>query len=190
MKRRGKMRKISLIVVSVMMIFVLAFSLVGCGNPDEKAIRDGLTQEFNQFKDPKSNLWQKEMKKELKGLSDLGINVDDMITAWVKDLSFKVGTIKIDGNKATAEVSITCRQFYPAFEAATNRLMEEDIESFANEAAVYKRYGELIVDELNKQKPVTTVINIPCKKDGNTWSDDKGAEEEYARALLGPEPKL
>ena len=184
------MRKISLVVVSVLMVFALAFSLVGCGNADEKAIRDGLTKEFNQFKDPKSSLWQKDMKNELKELSKLGINTDDLINAWVKDFSFKVGTIKIDGNKATAEISITCRQFFPAFEAATEKLMQEDLSGFTTEAAVYKRYGELIVEELNKQKPVTTVVKIPCTKSGTTWSEGAGAEEEYARALLGPEPKM
>jgi len=183
------MRKISLVVVSILMVFALAFSLTGCGNADERAIRKGLTDEFNKFKDPKSDLWQKEMKKELKELANYGINTDDLINAWVKNFSFKVGTIKIDGDKATAEVSITCRQFWPAFEAATARLLQEDLASFPNEASVYKKYGELIVDELNKQTPVTTNIKIPCVKDGTTWTEAAGAEDEYSRALLGPEPK-
>ena len=184
------MRKISLMVISALMVFALALPLTGCGNPDVNAIRNGLTDVLNQFKDPKSNLWQKEMKQDLKELASYGINVDDIINAWVKDFSFKMGDIKVNGNNATAEVSITCRQLYPAYEAAAARLFEEDISNFSSEAQFYKKYGEYIVDELNKQKPVTTKIIIPCIKSDNTWSEAAGAESEYTRALFGPEPKL
>jgi len=184
------MRKISLVVVSVLMVFALAFSLVGCGNADERAIRNGLTDEFNKFKDPKSSLWQVEMKRELKEFADYGINTDDLINAWVKDFSFKVGTIKINGNSATAEVSFTSRQFYPAFEAAMKRIEKEDPANFSSEAQFYKKFGEFLIEELNNQKPVTTNVVIPCTKSGTTWSEAAGAENEYARALFGPEPKL
>jgi len=183
------MKKFSLVVVSIVMAFALAFSLVGCGNADEKAIRDGLTKEFNQFKDPKSNMWQVEMKSTLKELSDLGINTDNLVTAWVKDFSFKIGTIKIEGNKATAEVSITCKQFYPALEKATEKLFDDpNLNNMTDEEAM-KKWGELIVAELNSAKAVTTVISIPCTKAGNTWAEDAGAEAQYSKALMGPEPK-
>jgi len=184
------MRKVSLLVVSIMMAFALAFSLVGCGNADEKAIRDGLTQVYNLQKDPKSDFWQKEIKKSLKDYESFGINLNDVIDVWAKDFSFKIGTIKVDGNKATAEITVTCKQLNPAVAAATNRLMSEDLYgSGMTDEQVLKKYNEYIIDELSKAKPVTTVVIIPCIKTEKTWSEADGATDEYFIPLFGPDLK-
>jgi len=183
------MKKFSLVAVSIVMAFALAFSLAGCGNADEKVIRDSLTKEFNQFKDPKSKMWKVDMKDNLKELSDLGVNTDDLIAAWVKDFSFKVGTIKIEGNKATAEVSITCKQLFPAIEKATEKLSNDPNLSNMSEKQAMKKWGEQVIAELNSAKAVTTVISIPWTKTGNTWEEDAAAEAQYSKALMGPEPK-
>ena len=179
------MKKVSLVVVTILTAFALAFALTGCGNSDEKAIRDGLNNQFKQFKDPKSNLWQKDMKDAITELEALGISSTDLINAWIEGFAAEVGTIKIDGNKATAEVKITCKQFFPAVDSATDKLLNDPNLMSMTDDEMMKKFGDLIVSELKASKPVTTTLSIPCTKSGSTWTEAAGAEDEYNKALLG-----
>ena len=181
------MKKVTLVIVAILTACALAFALTGCGNSDEKAIRTGLENQFKQFKDPKSDLWQKDMKDAISELEGIGISSTDLVNAWIEGFAAEIGTITIDGNKATADVKITCKQFFPAVNAATDKLLSDPNLASMSESEMMKKFGELIISELKASKPVTTTLKIPCTKSGNTWTEAAGAEAEYNKALLGQE---
>jgi hypothetical protein len=179
------MKRIGFIVLGVLMSCALAFALGGCAN-DETAIRNGLTTELDQFKDPDSALWKEITASSASEFADMGVESQDLINAWTEGFSFEVGEITVDGDTAQATISITSKQLASAMTAAQEALLS-DMSSLEQmtEAEIQKKTGEVILDALKKSTPVTTEITVPCTKSGNQWSEDESATNEYARALLG-----
>jgi hypothetical protein len=186
-KKEKNMRKVGLLVLAALMSCALMFALVGCTS-DEKAIRDGLTEELNQFKDPNSDLWKEIINSSGGNLDSMGLEAQALIAAWTEGFSFEVGEITIDGDSAQAKISITSKQLLPAVTSAT-RVLETLVSDPSNNQMtmdeITARMGELILDELTKSTPATTEITIPCSKTGNEWSEGAAATSEYTRALLG-----
>ena len=179
------MKRVSLVVLSVLMAFAMMFATVGCGNSDEQVIKKGLTEELNQFKDPNSDVWQKDFKSALSEFEGYGINSQDLVSAWTDGFKFEIGTITVDGDKATAEVTITCKQFYPAVTAATNALTSDPSISNLSMDEMMVKYTERVITELKQSSPASTTISISCTKVGNTWSVGLSSGSEVASALLG-----
>jgi hypothetical protein len=178
-------KKVGVIILGALMACTLAFSLMGCAN-DEQVIRDGLTEDLNEFNDPNSLLWKELITSSGSDLSDIGLGSQDLISAWTEGFSFEVGEITVDGDKADVAITITCKQLGTAVTTATEKIMSESA-SFENmtEEEITKKMGETILDELKQSSPVTTDITIHCTKTGNEWNIDEDATSEYARALAG-----
>ena len=151
----------------------------------EKQIRESLNEKLKQFSDPASYLWQAWVQDALKELEGLGINSKDLIAAWTDGFSYEIGKITVKGNNATVEVTITCKQLFPALSTAMDKLFNEPGFATMTEAQMFKRYGELVVAELRSSKPKTTKLTIPYKKVGIIWMEDVGAEDEFERAIMG-----
>jgi len=181
------MKRFSLLFISVAMACVLAFSLTGCFffSNDSKVIKDGLSDALEQWKNYDSNLWQVEMKDALKEFESLGINSKDLVNAWIEGFDYKVGTVKINGNKATVEITITCKQFYPASAAADEKLSSVPGIETMTDAQITKKYGELLIAELKAAKPVTTTFTTTCTKKDKIWNEDTSSEQNYIDALMG-----
>jgi hypothetical protein len=178
------MKRMGFIVLGVLMSCALAFTLGGCVN-DEKAIRDGLTTELNQFKDPNSVLWKEITASSADEFADMGVESQDLVNAWIEGFSFEIGEITVNGDTAQAEISITSKQLVSATSNLTETLMNDPSIQQMTEEEATKKAGEIILDALRKSTPVTTEITVPCVKNGNQWSEDASATNEYARALLG-----
>jgi hypothetical protein len=179
------MRKIGLLALTAVMGCVLAFALVGCSS-DEKIIRDGLTEQLNQFKDPDSELWQDVISSSGGDLSSMGLEAGDLISAWTEGFSFEVGEITVNGDTAEAKISITGKQLMPAVNSAGTK-MTSDLERLQSMTSdeITLEMGRTILNELKASSPVTTEIMVPCSKSGNEWSETSSATNEYTRALLG-----
>ena len=176
------MKKITLVALSVVLAFSMVFALAGCVKSDEQVIRDGLTDKLNQLKNPKSDFWQKEAKEKL---SDLAIDPQQLVTAWTEGFDYKIGAIRIDGNRATIEITITCKQINPAIEAAQLKFRNDPTADSLSENERQKKYNELAVSELKAASLVTTTISVEYLKSGNTWSESYSSLNEYSRALVG-----
>jgi hypothetical protein len=185
MAKEREMKKIGFIVLGALMSCALAFALVGCTS-DEQAIRNGLTTELDQFKDPNSALWKEITNSSADDFADMGLDSQTLISAWTEGFSFEVGEITVTGNTAQAQVSITSKQLAAAMTAIQNMVPDDPSSAEQmTEAEITKKLGEEILNALNQSAPVTTEITIPCTKVGNEWSEDASATTEYARALLG-----
>jgi hypothetical protein len=171
------MKKIALFAAAVLTGLALMLALTGCGSNDEKVIRDGLTEELNELKDPNSPT----VTAASGGLST------DVITAWLDGFDFTIGEIAIDGDTANATVTITCKQIYPAVTAAQERILSDEDLSGLTSDEIEKRLNEIIVEELQSFSPASTEIVIPCNKSDNTWSVDIASTAELTNALTGSE---
>jgi hypothetical protein len=178
------MKRIGFIVLGALVSCALAFALGGCTS-DEQAIRNGLTTELDQFKDPNSALWKEITSSSADDFADMGLESQDLISAWTEGFSFEIGEITVTGNTAEAQISITSKQLVSATTNLTETLRNDPSIQEMTEAEAIKRTGEIILDALKQSTPVTTEITILCTKNGNEWSEDASATNEYAQALLG-----
>ena len=151
----------------------------------EKKIRGYITEALSQFNDPQSYMWQTEMQATLYELEAMGINAQELVSAWIEGFQFEVGAVTVTGNYGTAEVTITCKQFYPAIMNALDEIMNDPNLGDLTEEEVIARLSDLTIAQLRNATPVPTRVAIPYTKSGNDWVEDYGAEEEIARALLG-----
>jgi hypothetical protein len=167
------MRRITAFVATALVSLVMIGALAGCAN-NEKVIRDGLTEEFNQFKDVAA--------VEKAGMS--GGMPTEVLAAWLNGYAFEIGEITVDGNSATAELTITCKPLYTATANAESRITSEP-STATTEAENTARINEILLEELGKLSPVTTKLVLICERTGNTWTVSDKSVNEYMDALLG-----
>jgi hypothetical protein len=167
------MKRITAFVASVLVSLVMIGALTGCAN-NEQVIRDGLTEEFNQFKDASV--------VEQAGMS--GGMPTEVLTAWLDGYTFEIGEITVDGNSATAALTITCKPLYTATANAEKRITNEP-STATTEAENTARINEILLEEMNKLSPVTTELLLTCEKIGNTWTVSDKSVNDYMTALLG-----
>jgi hypothetical protein len=178
------MKRIVLIALAALMSFALLSALTGCGKSDEQAIREGLTQELEDLRNPDSDLRKEIINEAAADLETVGIDPQKFFSALLDGFKFEIGTITVSGNKATAEITMTCRQAAAAMQAATERGIAE-VTADMTEEQIQARIGEIILEELGKASLETTTVTIPCTKTDNVWSEDAGAEDIYMNTLFG-----
>jgi len=153
---------------------------------DEKILREGLTEEYKKFSDPRYYLWQLDIRATIDALRDMGINPQDLIAVWTEGFQYQVGAITVNGNNATVEVTMTCKQYHPAVDLAVRRFISAPEVRTMTEEEMNARLGSLIFQELASARPVTTTITISCTKSGSVWTISESAEYEYYKVLFGP----
>ncbi|MDR2106773.1 MAG: hypothetical protein LBP24_05140 [Coriobacteriales bacterium] len=178
------MKKIALFALAALMGLALMLTATGCGASDaanEKLIRDGLTEEFNEVKDPDSALWAG-VPAELPS---------DIFNAWLGSYNFEIGEVKINGTTAEATVKVTGKQLLVALESAQDELLNGDpaeLEALTDDEFEEKLY-ELIAAELDKLDTVSTEIVLTYALVGDTWTptNDTESSKKLEETLLGGE---
>jgi len=179
------MKKVLMVVISVVAALTMMIMVAGCGKSDEQVIKDGISSELDQFKDVNSDQWQQNMSSLDSTLSGYGISSTDLVSSWVEGFDYQIGDVTIDGDTATVQVTITCKQLYPVMSAATQTLMNDPDVSTMSVTDLQTKVGTEIMKEFQNATPVTTTISVPCEKSGNSWTESAGAEAEYTKALYG-----
>jgi hypothetical protein len=156
--------------------FTIMLVTMGCSSGDESVIRDGLTKEFDQYRDPTSNA----------AVAVSGGLSAEITAAWLDAYDFEIGEITIDGNSANVDVTVTNKQLYPAVRDAREKLLEEDTTSLTD-AAYEARSNELLIEELEASQPVSSKFVIPCEKNDSTWSMSDVGLNAYRDAMMGSE---
>jgi hypothetical protein len=179
------MKKIALIALAALMSLTLLFALAGCGPKDEEVIRDGLAEQLDTFKDPNSTTWTGFSEAEGASLEAIGLNMPDIVAALIDGYSYEIGTITVDGNKATATVTITCKQLVPAVTASSDELNADEMNIGLTEEELYPKYAEAVMRNLTAAQPTTTTLTISFNKNDNIWSEATGAQNSIANAFMG-----
>lgn len=169
------MKRLGSIALIALMGIIMMVALAGCGQNDEKVIRDSLTKHFDQLGNPSSDQWS--------GL--MGELSEDTLAVWLDGFAFEVNEIAIDGNSATITVTITCKQLYPAVQKAQLLLQEDTSLASMTTDEIKQKANERYQEELSAAQPVTTEVTIPCTKNDNIWVVPDSGTREYTNAMLG-----
>jgi hypothetical protein len=154
---------------------------------DEAVIRSTLSYELDAFNNIDSQMWKEVMGSESADLESIGLNTGELMTVWTEGFEYEIGEITIDGKNATAELTITCKQFYPVLTAAQGKIMEDSSLAGLSEADLMAKFSQVIMDELKSAKPATNTVIIPLEKTGGIWAETAEAQSIYERLFFGEE---
>lgn len=154
---------------------VLGFALTACGPSDEEQVKKALDDELSTMSNPSDGVLNQlafEAESGVSGqLDQMGISSADLMKSWTEGYSYEIGDIAVDGDSATAQVTITCKQFLPIATDWANSLMSDaQSKGFTSTDEVYAYSGQTLLSDLDAATPTTTEVTLTCQKDGNGWT--------------------
>lgn len=176
------MKRVVAVGLALLLSFSAVFALSACAQDPEAVIREGLSKELDELKNPNSGL----IASALGELDAIGIDSQAFATAWLDGFDYSIGTITVTGDTAVAEVKITIKQLGPAVDTATG-VMEAKIEDgdITDEQEAMTLFGDELNKALKALAPATTTIQIDCKKTGNVWEPTGNYESALEKAIIG-----
>lgn len=187
-----------IIVVCLSLVVALCgFGLAGCAQSDQDVIRNGITEELNKLKnmdDKTVSEIETSLPYSMKAqFNAMGLSLQDYFKAYFQGFDFQIGDIKVDGNKATVDMTLEVKSATDVAQAITayeESLSEEQLFEIANalygSADMPSWYGEGIIQAVSEVPNNTTeTLQIPVSKSGNTWSYDEAADDILAAAVAG-----
>ena len=181
-----KTRRIWIALVAAIAALALGFSLSGCaGESDEELITKAIDEEMSIIVEPDDETISMLAEEATSGAGStfdtMGIDSTELVKSWIDGFGYTIGTITVDGDTATAEMTITSKQLGPIMMDWQASFQENaTAQGFTSMDEIYAYAGQTIMDEINNASPVETTVTVEVNKDGNNWVFDQGAANQTA----------
>ncbi|OFK24351.1 hypothetical protein [Olsenella sp. HMSC062G07] len=184
-------------MLAATLALLVSFSLGACRQNDEKAIRERATQILEAVKNPtKENLapYMEDMDDETTQMLDsYGVDIYEFFGHAFKHFDYSIGEIKVNGNKATVDITTKNANLDSAIEVASQKFEEEVTQddiialySDGGEKAVTQKfftYTYQALDDSTDIKKTSVTLNF-IKTDGE-WEVDDSSMEDFLSTLYG-----
>ncbi len=188
-----KMKRAWFALIAIVAALALGFTLSGCaGESDEELITKAIDNEMSIIVEPDDETIQMLADEATAGAGStfetMGIDSAELVKSWIDGFGYSIGTITVDGDTATVEMTITSKQLGPVMmDWQANFEENATSQGFTSMDEIYAYAGETIMDELNNASPVETTVEVAVNKDGNDWVFDQGAGNQTALmdAMIG-----
>lgn len=186
---KTKVRGAWFALVAALTMLAVSFTLFGCaGESDEELITKAIDDEMGIIVEPDDETIEMLAEEATSGAGStfetMGIDSTELVKSWI----YTIGTITVDGDSATAEMTITSKQLGPIM-MDWQASFEENATSqgFTSMDEIYAYAGQTIMDEINNASPVETTVTVEVNKDGDNWVFDQGAGNQQALmdAMIG-----
>ena len=192
-------KRIFALAIAALLALGTAFAISGCGSDNtEQLIRDGIDSDLSLFKNPtKENLEafvDESNASQLAQLEAYGIDIYEFLGHALGKFDYQIGDIKIDGNTATADITVTnidvSAVVNDAIESAQSdpdvaKKLEEVAET-GDQAAVMKVVMDYVYSELDAAtETITTDTQITLTKNGDTWTVDEEGMSDFLVGVYG-----
>jgi hypothetical protein len=172
---------------------MLSFVLTACGPSDEDQAKEALDAQLGQLVNPSDDTISKLSDEAgmAGGNSFTTLNLDStaFVKSWLNGFSYELGDVKVDGNTATVNASITCKQLYVIMTGWSDSFESDALnQQFSSIDEVYTYAGKTFMDAVDGADPVTTQVTFTMEKDGGGWkyaTDNTDNDQALAEALLG-----
>jgi hypothetical protein len=181
-----------------LLVMFVACGLVACGGQsDEQAIRSGISAELDNFKNPTKESLSKIIDENDSSVSEIksyGIDPYEFIAHCFKSFDYKVGDVKVNGNEATANVSVTNVDISKAFQKASERADTDegtakmtDILLAEGQNGVVKQLFAWFYEAVDAEtSTVTTDVSLKVNKGGDgKWQVDQNSLNDLVNAAYG-----
>ena len=179
-----KMRSLRLLACSLVAVLAVACGLVlgGCsGESPEKVIREDLTAKLDQIKNVDD-----EAIEDLLGATDtsafeqLGVDPTDFMKAFLGGFDYTIGDVVVDGDTATASVSVTCKSLQTMQgeieDLAYDLLADPEIYTLS-EDEIMERVGSAMLEAIEGSELHESSYDFTYSKTDDGWEmEDSGSE--------------
>ncbi len=166
---------------------------------DETTLGKGLTDELEALKNPTEENLKEYLGDELendanfKELAEYGLDPYEMMGHLFKHFDYKIGDITVNGDTATAKVTVTnvkLDEIMANLETSymNSKSQEEIAEIYSNggREALYKDLFKKLYEDLDKSTDTKdTELTLSLTKKDNEWSVDDSSEDELVSAAFG-----
>ncbi len=185
-------------ILAFALAVILPLGLTGCSN-DKEVIQKGLTDELEALKNPTEENLKEYLGDELendanfKELAEYGLDPYEMMGHLFKHFDYKIGDITVNGDTATAKVTVTnvkLDEIMANLETSymNSKSQEEIAEIYSNggREALYKDLFKKLYEDLDKSTDTKdTELTLSLTKKDNEWSVDDSSEDELVSAAFG-----
>lgn len=167
---------------------------VGCGTKEkhEEIIKKSIIEELDSVK----NMDEKFLDEcvEAAGADELeafGVEPEEFVKACLADFDYTLGDITVEGEKASASVTLKCKDF-EAFEKELEKAAEEMLMASAgeelmemSEEEMREKLSALILDAMsNMEAKETEAIPVDYELVGDKWTPTPESEQRITDALF------
>lgn len=184
-----KMKKFASIIAAAVCLVLSLCMLSACsGESAEDIITEDITSQLDQVK----NLDDDFVAEMVDGLgadelSTYGIDAEEFTRTYLEGFDYSIDSIEVNGNTATATVTLKCRSFTgyeSAVNDAVNNLVADPSIYTMTRTELNQAIGTAMMDAL-RSTPVTETdpVELTYNKNGNTWEADESVTDAIANAL-------
>ena len=164
--------------------------LSGCAENSEEAVRNAVTDEFNEVKNFDTEAIEQiaGSSSEFQALSTYGITATDAYEAIFSDFDYQIESVKVDGDKATVGVKFTAKdltKFQSALVAAAQQAGSDGSLNGLTQQQMNEKIGQLVLDTI-KGLPTTETetVDFECVKKDGKWQLSDSAGQTLQNALF------
>lgn len=121
-------------------------------------------------------------------LGTLGISAEEFSDAYLDGFGYEIGDITVDGDTATAEVTVTVKSFndiMTTFQTDfTEWVYSTDLSTMTSEDDFYKEAGRILLETVQNAEATESTLTVDYTKDGDDWTMDPVSQSEV-NALFG-----
>ena len=185
--KRGTIRAL---VASLAVVVAVSCGVVlgGCSSANpEQAIRDDLTATLDEVKNVDDATIEELMGSvDTSQLEPYGIDGTEFARSLLDGFDYSIGDITVDGDTATAQVSITCKSAMDLYDELENMMTElsEDpdiLSLLSDEEAFSARLGELLMEAMDSLEPSTKDLELTYTNADGTWTMDSSSAAELGQ---------
>lgn len=186
----SRFKVLSLCVIAALCMSFSCIALVGCSSDEdeEAAIEQAISAEFDKLKNLDAatvdEIAQSVGNDEL---TKMGIDAKDFAKAYLDGFDYSVQKVEVDGDKATATVTMTCKSL-SEFQSSLTTLAAEYVGDSSNweksESQIYQELGTKIMDTLKSTPTATTQpITLHFTESGGEWTADENEDTQITNAM-------
>ena len=193
------MKRATTLLVALAMSVGLCFGLAACSssaNSDETAIKTELDKALGALKNPTAESIGELMDdtSTFEEFEKMGVDPIEMLQHLFGKFDYTIDSVKVDGDTATAQLTLTNIDLEKAITSFTND-MGNDAEFTSQLISAYQSGGEAAMYELvfdkmyeyidNSDELVTSEAELKLTKANGQWQIDENSEVEMISAMYG-----
>ena len=198
---KASVKRVISTMLAATLALVMSIGIAGCGgvggNADAESIRASVTQLLDIFKNPtKENLgpYMGENQEVIDQLDSYGIDIYDFLQHAFSKYSYEVGSIEVDGDKATAAVTVSNANLQAAIDTASadfSSRQQELAEKYSNGGEdalkdLMKEYFDAVYKAIDEgDETVTTDLTLNLTKKDGEWEVDEDSQQQLVSAMYG-----
>ncbi|WP_273382473.1 DUF5105 domain-containing protein [Enorma phocaeensis] len=183
------MKKRFLLVPFMAVALVFSLFLAGCGGTDpEQLIREDLEARLGEVDELDEAMATGLEESVGDDLDSFGITAEEFSTAYLDGFGYEIGDITVDGDTATAEVTITVKSYNDIMSALQTDFGEwlnsEEASAVTSEEELYQELGSMLIEAVQNTEATQNTLTVDYTKDGDEWTMDSSSMSEI-NALFG-----